>query len=127
MGTSFNNYGVVFDRAYIKYKPLTSLTYWGGRFANPFFHSGLVWSPEVAFDGMAMDFRKEFLKGLGVFATAGAFPLEEIELSSKDKWLYAGQVGLEIKPRKELVGKIGAAYYHFKNTTGIKNTGRLSE
>jgi hypothetical protein len=121
MGNYFNNYTVVFDRAYVKVNPFSRLTLWGGRFANPWFHSYLVWDPDVAFDGFAADWRGPFLKSLSGFATAGAFPLQELEFTQHDKWLFGGQAGLEFKPKKWMTGKLGVAYYDYRNTQGEPN------
>ena len=121
MGNYLNNYSAVFDRVYLKYTALPGLTLTGGRFANPFFHTALVWGPDVSFDGFVGDYRRQLLNWLGGFATFGAFPIQEIEYSSSDKWLYAGQLGVEINPRKEWSWKTGVAFYDFKNTQGIPN------
>ncbi len=93
MGTYGNKYSVVFDLAYLKVKPFHGLTILGGRLPNPFFFTDLVWYRDLTFDGFAANYRGRFADMLEPFATAGAFPLQEVELSSKDKWLFAGQVG----------------------------------
>lgn len=121
LGNDFNKYTVVFDRAYLKYKPIPSLTFIGGRFENPFFHSDLVWSPSVAFDGVAGDYRPKITNSLTGFLIAGVFPVEEIKLQTQDKWLFAGQAGLQYELKKKFSAKLGAAYYYFKNTQGIPN------
>jgi hypothetical protein len=57
-----------------------------------------------------------------MFLTAGAFPLEEIESSSHDKWLYAGQMGVNYSYRDKLTATLSAAYYFFENITGKATT-----
>jgi len=122
MGTYFSPYSVVFDRAYLKWKPIPSFALVGGRFENPFFHSDLVWDPTVAFDGVAATYRKELPKKLLTgFATVGAFPLQELEFQQADKWLFGGQVGLETDPTENVSGKLGVAYYHYRNVQGVPN------
>jgi hypothetical protein len=48
-------------------------------------------------------------------------PVSTIDFSQKSKWLYAGQIGVERKNQKGVSAKIGAAYYGFKNITGVEN------
>jgi hypothetical protein len=121
MGTSMNKYSAVFDLAYLKARPWRNLTLLGGRIPNPFFFTDLVWNRDLTFDGFAASYRGKFSDAIQPFATAGTFPLEEVELSQKDKWLFAGQVGFDFKPRTDLFGKIGLAYYDYRNTRGVVN------
>src|SRR5262249_34429154 len=53
LGTDLNKENFLLDLAYLQYKPTSWLTMWAGRFANPWFSSDLVWSNELAFDGIA--------------------------------------------------------------------------
>ena len=122
MGTYFNKYSAVLDLAYLKTKPLPGLTLIGGRIPNPFFFSDLVWWRDLTFEGFAGTYRQKLSDLFEGFATAGAFPIWKATFDQNDKWLYAGQVGLDIKPRKELLGRIGVAYYDFQHTRGIANT-----
>jgi hypothetical protein len=98
-----------------------------GRFDNPFLHSSLVWDEDLAFEGLAGTvgfdvFRRRTAEfDRGVFLTLGAFPLDEIELSRDDKWLYAGQLGIEAPLSERSVFRFAAGYYEFKNITGLRN------
>ncbi len=126
MGNYFNPYTVVLDLAYLKTTPLPGFTLTGGRILNPFFFSDLVWWRDLTFEGFAGTYRHSLSNVFEGFATAGAFPLysaQSIAQYTQDgKWLYAGQVGLDIKPRKELLGRIGVAYYDYQHTRGIANS-----
>jgi hypothetical protein len=122
LGNYFNPYSVVLDLAYLKTTPLPGLTLTGGRILNPFFFSDLVWWRDLTFEGFAGTYRNRLSDMFEGFATAGAFPIWKGTLDESDKWLYAAQVGLDIKPRKELVGRIGVAYYDYQHTRGIPNT-----
>jgi hypothetical protein len=111
------------DLAYLKFKPpVQGLTLWGGRIANPFLYTDLVWDSDVGFDGFAANYTRKLSPTLDAFITGGAFPLQEVEFSSKDKWLFGGQVGLDYKPRKEIISRTGLAYYYYKNTQGKANS-----
>ncbi len=122
LGTYENKYSVSFDLAYLKVNPLPGFALIGGRVPNPWFFSELVWYSSLTFDGFVADYRTMFSPVFGGFLTAGAFPLQEIEFSQKDKWLFGGQAGLEFKPRRDLSARLGVAYYHYQNTRGIANT-----
>jgi hypothetical protein len=61
------------------------------------------------------------------FLTIGAFPLQQsnpagiFDFSQHSKWLYAGQVGLAREYRTGVSARVGVAYYHFDNITGVFN------
>ena len=122
MGTYMNKYSALLDLAYLKLKPLPGLTLIGGRIPNPWFFSDLVWWPSLTFEGFAGTYRHELTGLFEGFATAGAFPIQKNNFWEDDKWLYAGQVGLDIKPRKDLFAKIGVAFYDYEHTRGIANS-----
>ncbi|HME42723.1 MAG TPA: putative porin [Syntrophorhabdales bacterium] len=119
MGTYENKWSVVLDLAYLKIKPLPGLTLWGGRIPNPFFYSNLVWYDDLTFDSVLASYTRPLTERLSVFTSAGVFPIQELEFSTKDKWLYAGQLGLEYKPMDGLTGKLGATYYYYENLQGV--------
>jgi hypothetical protein len=118
MGTYENKYSIVLDQAYLKIKPLRGLTFQGGRILNPFFQSGLIWDEELTFDAIMGGYTTPLTEKIGTFLTAGIFPLEEFEYTSKDKWLFAAQAGGDFKPVKGLTGRLGVGYYNYKNLKG---------
>lgn len=134
LGTDFNKYSVQLDLAYLQYKPSPYLTIWAGRFANPWFYTDLVWSNELAFDGVAASFAKPATDKITPFLTAGAFPVENTDFnfpdntsggqkqSSRDKWLYGVQAGLGWTPYRDLDTKFGVAYYYFSNIQGVQSS-----
>jgi hypothetical protein len=123
MGVYFGNYSAYLDLAYLKTRPVPGLTLIGGKITNPFFFSDLVWWKDLTFEGFSGTYKQKLSDVFEGFATAGAFPIwKTTTFDESDKWLYAGQVGLDIKPRKELQGRIGVAYYDFEHTRGIPNT-----
>lgn len=122
LGDSLNKKNFLLDQVYLKWTPHPEFTVWGGRFENPWFGTDLVWDPDVNFDGLAMSWRPDLGGGTSLFFTAGAFPIEELEASSHDKWLYGGQVGVNYKYNDRLSATLAAAYYQFDNITGKLNT-----
>jgi hypothetical protein len=52
---------------------------------------------------------------------AGALPLQETELSTRDKWLYAAQLGTEIPLGEASRLRASAALFDFRNVLGRRN------
>lgn len=128
LGNYDNKYSLVLDRAFVKLSPYDDLTLWGGRLPNPFFSTDLVWDDDLNFDGVALSYAlgsKEPLREFKPFITTGAFPLQTVERNgvtgAKNKWLFAVQGGLEWTPSTHTRVKAGAAYYDYRNITGIAN------
>ncbi len=118
-------YTIGLDRAYLAASPLPWLSVKGGRFSNPFFHTDLVWDPDLALDGIAATFTPKFNDTWSSFTTVGAFPIEEIQSSevnkAKDKWLYALQTGIKWQAQNRSTAKLGIAYYDYQNVEGKSN------
>jgi hypothetical protein len=100
-----------------------------GRFDNPFATNGeLVFDQDLMFEGASASFEWNRVRGWDertsrwLFATVGAFPLQEVELSSKDKWLIGGQVGTEIPFSFDSKLRIAGGLYNFRNVAGQLNT-----
>lgn len=122
MGNYGNRYTVAFDRAYVGAKrgDLNAVV---GRFGNPWFSTDLVWANDLGFDGVALRWTPEFSPSWRGFATLGALPIQEIELSREDKWLYALQLGVARAGTAESPGaRFGLAYYHYDNIVGEVST-----
>jgi hypothetical protein len=138
LGSYGQNYQVVLDQLFLQYDDLNLdsypwLTVWGGRIPNPWNSTDLVWDEDLNFDGIAATFRHN-LAGSGnllemqdrsstLFVTLGAFPLqeEEVELSSRDKWLLGGQIGHEKVFENQSKTTVSLAYYNYLNITGRRN------
>lgn len=117
------------EQAYIRYEARATedwswFTTTVGRMANPFQTTDLLFDNDLTFEGFAATGRI----GIGdratrhnAYLTVGAFPLEEVELSSDDKWLYASQAGINwtFDNRSRLRGAVG--YFHYDNITGRRN------
>jgi hypothetical protein len=77
------------------------------------------------FDGVVANYRwnfnRSFAQPSNFYATLGAFPLQEIELSSHDKWLFGGQVGFDWRTDGGHRFRLGAAYYDYQNIVGQEN------
>jgi hypothetical protein len=121
LGDSFNKKAINVDLAYLKWTPLDALTLFAGRFANPYLSSDLVWDPDLRFDGIAGSYATQLSPTLSGFATLGAFPLQEVEFASRDKWLLGAQAVLSYQPRPSVNAKLGVAFYDYENLEGRAN------
>jgi hypothetical protein len=128
LGDYMNKDTVTFDLAYLKWTPFADastlpgkLDFWGGRIPNPFVSTDLVWDSDLNFEGVATNLEiplHDRWKGL---VNIGAFPLQEVDLSSQDKWLYGGQVGLQYSSRANITYTLAAAYYDYQHIQGERN------
>lgn len=125
LGTSYNKYSLVLDRAFLKVEPWDWLSISGGRIPNPFFSTDLVWDDDLNFEGLAASFRPWTHESLVVkpFFSAGAFPLQEVASSTinlaQDKWLYGAQAGFDWRSGAFSRWRVGLAYYHYEHVAGI--------
>lgn len=113
----------ILDLAYIHYKS-KYLLFSGGRIRNPFAHTDLVWDPDLTFEGLSFTGLYPFeLLGNNsrLFLTAGAFPLEEVELADQDKWLYSGQLGVQFGFGNGGRLLLASSYHDFENVAGERN------
>ena len=137
LGNSGNRFRFAVDRAYLKYTFLDedtypAVTFYGGRFANPWLSSNLVFDRDLSFEGLAFRLQHN-LAGSGslmdmddetrtLFLTFGAFPLQEVKLSSQDKWMLGAQIGTRYILDDQSVFQWGLAYYNYLNVTGRRNS-----
>ncbi len=131
-GGDFSKYAVWLDRGYLKYEmgglPTENLAISVGRFDKPFFSTSIIWYDDLAFDGLALQGRKQIAGGVTPFFSAGAFPVFDTDLNfssnrpqkypSEDKWLYAAQVGTDCKINEDFSFKGAGAYYYFDHVEG---------
>jgi hypothetical protein len=129
-GTAPYSFGI--DNLYIRLDERNSqkfpwLSMVGGRFTNPWFSpTDLIFHKQLNFNGLATTGRL----GLGdgsqdqshLFFTAGAMPIQEIALSTTDKWLWAGQFGANFKITTNQRLQFGVALYDYLNYEGRENT-----
>lgn len=124
-GIAQGKYVFGLDRAFLQAKPTKWATLTGGRFANPFMYTDMMWDPDLAFDGVAATFTPDITSRLSSFTTVGAFPIEEVESSTfnkaKDKWLYSLQTGLKWMAEDKSSVKMAVAYHDFKNVESTPN------
>src|SRR5262249_28444223 len=94
-----------------------------GRFPNPFVSTNLVYDEDLTFEGLVATGVWPFELGGAdhrLFLTGGYFPLDQIELSSRDKYLLGSQLGGEFALGGSSL-TVGVAYYDFANVNGTRN------
>ncbi|ALI10094.1 MULTISPECIES: putative porin [Pseudomonas] len=132
LGGGFGKKDIWLDQGYLTWKPSDELTLTGGRFANPFFSTDLLYSGDLNFDGVAANFNHKLNQDWGVFGTVGAFPVEYTndtstsngsdKEESDNKWLYGAQVGANwaINDSNRIKGAL--AYYRFDDIEGQRSS-----
>lgn len=138
LGDSGGIFNLGVDHAFLKYKFFNDydyewLTVTGGRMPNPWLHyepmqTALIWDNDYVFDGAALTARYNFTGGDNLFdktesnkeiyATFGAFVLDEFAVSNNDPWLYGGQVGGKMIFRNQNSLNIAASYYYYDDLQG---------
>ncbi len=129
LGDSFSSADFSLDRAY--YKFASSNKKWqvqAGRMQNPWLSTDLLWDNDLNFDGVWTSYRpiqsaSRAAGSFDPFISLGAFPIEEFELNSQDKWLYGFQFGFAYggKDDSDNQLKLAIAYYDYRNIVGKIN------
>lgn len=132
LGGGFAKKDIWLDQGYLTWKPSDELTLTGGRFANPFMSTDMLYSNDLNFDGVAAIFDHKLSRDWGVFGTVGAFPVDYTndtttsngfdKEESDNKWLYGAQVGAKwaINSNNRLKGAL--AYYRFQDIQGERSS-----
>ncbi|MCO8314127.1 putative porin [Pseudomonas mandelii] len=132
LGGGFGKKDIWLDQGYLTWKPSDELTLTGGRIANPFFSTDMLYSTDLNFDGVAAIFDHKLNRDWGLFGTVGAFPVEYTNDTSSsngfdkeesdNKWLYGAQIGANwaINSSNRLKGAL--AYYRFDDIEGQRSS-----
>lgn len=108
---SFNDKSIWLDRAYVTYTPVTNFSLTGGKMANPFYATNLVWSGDLNPEGVITQLNIP-TQG-NVFATAGFFPVYELKDSYDDLYMLGFQLGYA-----NARFKAAASYYNYDGLKG---------
>jgi len=121
--SNFNDdFQVGLDRLYAQ-ATFGHLTLSGGKFANPFRATPLVWDNDVNPQGVAADYRHSLASGAKLRATGLYFAIDE-QSASDDSHMLGGQLGWESAARGHWRYDAAAAYYHYMldSLAGADNT-----
>lgn len=128
LGNTYRPFSMFLDRLFLSWRSHSNVwSAWGGRMPNPWFSTDLVWDEDLAFDGVALKINPlrditESSPDFDPFLTLGFFPLQEVELSQKDKWLYGAQAGFNARLGGSSKMVFAVAYYDYRNIEGQRNT-----
>ena len=124
----FSKYQIWLDRAYVRMHPTGWLAVNAGRAPNPFWTTDLLFGESVNFDGLAVQGTYQAASQLGVFLTAGAFPVFNTDFNfgstnltktaSRDAYLFAGQAGADWQVRPDYDLKLALGYFDFERVAG---------
>jgi Putative porin len=120
-GNYGNRFTAAFDRAFVRYRYGDEVNAVAGRFGNPWFSTDLVWANDLGFDGLALQWTPRLFSGVRGFVTGAVMPVQEAELSARDKWMFGLQMGADFQGSGLMAGRLGLAYYHYRNTVGVPN------
>lgn len=130
LGNTAGRYTVGFDQAYLRHTGVSrnnrrQLTLTGGRIVNPFSSTDLVFDNDLTFEGVTANYRlalqRDELFNRFVFLTIGGFPIEEFDKNADEKWLLAGQLGMEYRLDSGSRLRVAGAYYDYENMLGQRN------
>ncbi|ROM13074.1 hypothetical protein BK643_26190 [Pseudomonas protegens] len=132
LGGGFGKKDIWLDQGYLTWKATQDLTLTGGRIANPFYATDMLYSNDLNFDGVAAIFNHKLSSDWGLFGTLGAFPVEYTndtatsngfdKNESDIKWLFGGQVGANWKINRSNSLKGALAYYRFDDIEGQRSS-----
>ena len=123
----FNKYAVTVDRAFLSLEPLKGLRLSGGRFANPFMSTDLVWADDLNFEGFAASYKMPLDSQWTGFATAGWFPLSyKGQANQRNLTAIQGGVDWRFGTRANAL-KVAMAWYDYNGIEGIKETATAAD
>lgn len=132
LGGGFGKKDIWLDQGYLTWKAIQDLTLTGGRIANPFYSTDMLYSNDLNFDGVAAIFNHKLDSDWGLFGTVGAFPVEYTNDTSTSngfdknesdtKWLFGGQIGANWKINRSNSLKGALAYYRFEDIEGQRSS-----
>jgi hypothetical protein len=136
LGTYGAGYTTTLDQAYLRWTGEFSsgrhvLTAYGGRFENPWLSTDLIWYNDLTFEGIISNYRVNLSEWStprhDLFITLGGLPLTSFSPfnsnpTTRQKWLLAGQIGLDWHTDNDSRLRFGAGYYDYIHIVGRRNS-----
>lgn len=122
LGNNFNRFTATWDRAFVRWTPGVTWRLEAGRMAVPFTGSTLLWPDDLSLDGVLVENRWRGGGNWQLNTRGGAFPLQEFNVDSRDKYLLGLQAALswDLNPLTEFTLALG--YYDFQRIEGVRET-----
>lgn len=125
MGNEYSNYGMVLTRAFVQSSPYGWVELTGGKMANPWLSTDMLWDGNINFEGVTAKFKPRISEQWRSFMTIGAYPYQDVQESdtvfANPKTLYAAQMGMAWQSVDTSNAQFGLAYYDFQSIEGIPN------
>jgi len=120
----YQNKSIWLDQAYVEYRPfgnkdwmvLKDMKLTGGKFANPFYTTDLVWDSDINPEGGYVQFTPK-IGPANTFFTFGFMPIGESGSDSNDPFLFAMQGGFSSTAFSRPY-KLGVSYFDYDNVKG---------
>ncbi len=111
---NFSKKPIWIDRAYAKYSPksVKGLTLVGGKMANPFVHTDMIWDSDLNPEGVWGVYKYPGMGSFEPFAGAGYFQLVH-NRGAHDGTMYGYQTGFNWKVVKDVKWTSAVTYYDF--------------
>lgn len=124
LGNDFNKWSIYMDQAYLRYEPYEWVDFVAGRFANPFFHTEMIWADSLNFEGAAITFKLPVQPWTTFepFATIGWFPIRADNPPDSSRTLTGAQIGFQWTPSETMRFKVGVAQYDYSHMAGQIDT-----
>jgi Putative porin len=123
-GQAERRYGLALDEAYIGWG-LGPYSVSGGRIANPYQTTDLLWANDLTLDGVTASWKPVFDYQWNAFATVGIHPLREVNNTrfnlANDSYLIGAQGGLQWKSGTGWSARAGVGLYDFKHVEARQN------
>jgi len=114
LDNTFGGKNIFLDRIYVKYSPCDWLDLYGGKFANPFVRTDVIWDSDVQPEGFAQRAGVRVCHDVSVFANLGQLVLEEVS-DDNDPYALVGQIGCDVTLPADTKFTLAAAYYDFSH------------
>jgi hypothetical protein len=115
----FRKQPISFDRFFLTARPFEQLSLVGGKFANPFVSTEMIWDEDVQPEGAAQTLALANVWPLKELrATAGQFVLEEVAADT-DSYMFGGQLAGTFEPLAGLSVTMAGSYYGFQKPNRI--------
>lgn len=112
LGDFVNDLAISLDRAYLEFA-YKGLFFSGGKFANPFLITELVWDGDVNPQGIAGSYTfKGSEKIVPKFIVV--YSIVDEQTANKDSYMIGGQLQLMFKPQPDWSMTLAGAYYDYK-------------
>lgn len=113
---NFSRKPIWIDLAFVKYEPKTikGLTIVGGKMANPFFCTDMVWDPDVNPEGFWAQYEVQCLGPVKPFVNTGYFMLNEIQ-QGFDTTMAGYQAGVKWDINQDVNFTTALAYYDYSH------------